>query len=85
MICGGLGLLRSQHVLSANQRIRRIPEVCTRDKVKPHVPMLSSLKRHSFSVWSEGDSAGLRCVAMNARIMNPRCLSLSLDQLINRG
>jgi hypothetical protein len=66
MICGGLALARSQHVLSANQRIRRIPEVCTRDKVKPHVPMLSSLKRHSFSVWSEGDSAGLRCVAMNA-------------------
>lgn len=33
--------------------------------------MLFSLGRHSFGVWSEGDSAGLRCVAMNVRIMNP--------------
>jgi hypothetical protein len=71
MICGGLGPSLSQHVLSANQQIRRIPEVCRRDKAKPHVPMFFSFKRHSFGVWSEGDSAGLRCGAMNARIMNP--------------
>jgi hypothetical protein len=78
MICRGSGLSLSQHVLLANQRIRRIPEVCTRDKAKPHVPMFFSLKRHSFGVWSEGDSAGLWCVAMNARIMNPPYLSLAL-------
>jgi hypothetical protein len=36
------------------------------------------LKRHSFGVWSEGDSAGLWCVAMNTRIMNPPYLSLAL-------
>lgn len=78
MICRGLGLSLSQHVLSANQRIRRIPEVCTRDKAKPHVPMFFSLKRHSFGVWSEGDSTGLQCVPVNARIMNPPCLALVL-------
>jgi hypothetical protein len=78
MICRGLGLSLSQHVLSANQRIRRIPEVCTRDKAKPHVPMFFSLERHLFDARSEGDSAGLRCVAMNAKIMNPSWLSLAL-------
>jgi hypothetical protein len=31
--------------------------------------MLFSLGRHSFGVWSEGDSACL--LAMNIRIMNP--------------
>jgi hypothetical protein len=78
MICRGLGLSLSQHALSANQRIRRIPEVCTRDKAKPHVPMFFSLERHSFDARSEGDSAGLWCVAMNAKIMNPPWLSLAL-------